>query len=90
MPSPEEFAVLLFAIQMQRLWLGIALVVAFTLGLAAVILAVGILMARSGPAMREWAGTNVAARWAPVVSALLITALGVYWTVRGLKAAGWV
>ena len=86
LPCPSALVVLLAAISLHRVGYGLVLIVAFSLGLAATITAIGILAvkARDLFGRRTFEGRLV--RLLPAVSALVILALGVAMTVRALPA----
>jgi len=84
-PCPEALGVMLVAIGVNRIVLGLGLIVAFSVGLAVVLIAIGILLVyarsrldRLGKARSPWR------RWLPLVSALIVTLLGVGITLKGL------
>jgi ABC-type nickel/cobalt efflux system permease component RcnA len=86
-PCPEALGVMLIAIGLGRIGLGLALIVAFSFGLAAVLIAIGILLVRCksrldrlGKPGRAWQ------RLLPLVSAAVVTLLGVGIVVNGLVA----
>lgn len=89
-PCPEALAILLLAIGLHQAWLGMISIVAFSLGLAAVLVAFGavvaLLQVRSATMLRRLPGGNTgaagrlasaAARWLPLASAVLITFVGI-------------
>ena len=83
-PCPGALVVLLTAIAVHRLAFGIALLGAFSLGLASVLTALGVGVALAG---RSRAATRVpvgVVRAAPVVSAVAVTLLGLLLVVRAL------
>lgn len=81
-PCPAALAVLLLAISSGNFARGVSLVVIFSLGMAAALVAIGIVMVHAA----KFAGRYVAeSRWTkivPVVSAILITLIGVGLTVK--------
>jgi ABC-type nickel/cobalt efflux system permease component RcnA len=81
--------VLLSAIALHRVAFGLLLIVAFSVGLAAVLVGIGLLLvsARGFFARRLHFGSTLAARLVPVASALVITLLGVAMTVQALPRA---
>ena len=87
-PCPSALVVLLSAIAIHRVAFGMLLIVAFSFGLAAVISGIGlaVLYARRLFARVPSSGRFVDAL--PVVSALVITVLGVVLTVRALPGIG--
>jgi ABC-type nickel/cobalt efflux system permease component RcnA len=82
LPSPSALVVLLASVSLGRTALGLVMIGAFSIGLAAALFGVGIvtLRARDG-AERRFA--ERAARLLPIGSAAAIAAMGVFLTVRG-------
>lgn len=84
-PCPAALIVLLLAIKFGRLALGLGLIVAFSIGLAAVLVAIGIVVVRASGEVRRRIGERSPALLAlPVVSSVLITVLGLWvvvWTL---------
>ena len=76
-PCPEALVVLMFAISMRRVLFGLALLAAFSLGLATVLIALGVGMVMAGPALQRAFGEPAWLKRLPVFSALLVTALGI-------------
>ena len=76
-PCPEALAVLLISFSINRLVFGLVLLTAFTLGLAAVLIAIGIAMVMAGPAMNKLAKDGPLLRILPVASAAVVTLVGV-------------
>jgi nickel/cobalt transporter (NicO) family protein len=86
-PCPEALGVMLVAIGLDRIALGLGLIVAFSLGLAAVLIAIGILLVRfRGGLDRLGKPESTWHRWLPVVSAVMITMLGVGIVLKGLMS----
>ncbi len=75
-PCPSALVVLLAAIGLHREVFGAALVGAFSLGLAGVLVAVGVAVVRA----RDWLGrlglTEEKTAWIPIASAAVVTVLG--------------
>ena len=88
MPCPAALVVLLSAVAMGRIGLGLLLIVAFSVGLAAVLIAIGLLVvyARRLAARFGRAGVEgpLVRRWLPLTSAAVITVSGVVITVQAL------
>jgi ABC-type nickel/cobalt efflux system permease component RcnA len=84
LPCPSALVVLLAAISLHRVGYGLLLIVAFSIGLAAAITAVGLLAvgAKSVFARRSFDGRVL--RVLPTVSALVIVGLGVAMAVRAI------
>jgi nickel/cobalt transporter (NicO) family protein len=92
-PCPSALVVLIAAISQHRVGLGMLLIVAFSLGLAATLTAVGLavlyggrLVARLRPERRLFGGRWVGAL--PALSAILIVAAGALITLRALPEVG--
>ena len=75
-PCPEALAVLLISFTINRLVFGLIILVAFSLGLAAVLIAIGVAMVLAGPALRRFAKDGPLMRALPVGSAVIVTTLG--------------
>jgi ABC-type nickel/cobalt efflux system permease component RcnA len=84
LPCPSALVVLLSAIALHRIVLGLALIVAFSLGLAATITGIGVVavVARRTFGRASLDGTVV--RALPAVSAALILVVGLVITARAL------
>jgi ABC-type nickel/cobalt efflux system permease component RcnA len=68
---------------------GLLLIVAFSIGLAAVLIAIGLLMVYARRFMSRLQGEGrLITRWLPLTSAAVITLLGVAITVQALITAG--
>ncbi|MFZ5881111.1 MAG: hypothetical protein ACOY0R_17215 [Chloroflexota bacterium] len=80
-PCPDAVAILLVAIAINRILLGLALIVAFSLGLAAVLIAIGLLMVHGRRLFDRLDAFSRFAPAMPIVSALVVTALGLALTV---------
>src|SRR5215203_2514310 len=84
-PCPEALGVMLIAIGLERIALGLGLIVAFSLGLAAVLIAIGILLVRfRGGLDRLGKPGSHWQRLLPLVSAVIVTVLGVGIALKGL------
>ncbi len=87
-PCPSALAILLIAIALQKIAFGICIIIAFSLGLASVLVAVGLLLVwtRSflGPAGRERAWLA----WLPVASSVVVFLVGLFMFGRALLMQG--
>ncbi|MBV9438689.1 MAG: hypothetical protein JOZ24_01720 [Candidatus Eremiobacteraeota bacterium] len=87
-PCPAAFVVLLTAIQLHRVGYGLALIVAFGIGLATTLTVLGIAVVRSA----AWLGARprfaAATRWAPALTAVVIATLGAVMIGQGFAASG--
>lgn len=88
-PCPAALVVLLSAIALRRVGFGLLLIVAFSAGLAAVLIAIGVLMvyARRFMARFQMEGPLIT-RWLPLTSAATISAFGLAMVFQALSAAG--
>lgn len=85
LPCPAAITVLLLCLQFEQITLGIALVLAFSIGLAITLLGVGVLAALgTRQAGQRWPGLASILANAPYFSALLILAIGLYSVWRSL------
>lgn len=98
-PCPEALAILLLAIGLHQAWLGMLSIVAFSIGLAAVLIAFGAIVAlmqsRAGAYLNQGNGTpattlgrvvSATARTLPLLSAVLITLVGAVMLLTELAA----
>ena len=86
-PCPEALGVMLIAIGLGRIGLGLVLIVAFSLGLAAVLIAIGILLVRCKSRLDRLGKPGSAwQRLLPLVSAVIVTVLGVGIALKGLMS----
>ena len=84
LPCPSALVVLLSAIALHRVGLGLALIVAFSVGLAATITAIGLVAVYARRAFGRLSLDGPVVRALPSVSAALILAVGIAITVRAL------
>jgi len=88
-PCPAALVVLLGAVTMHRIGFGLLLIVAFSVGLAAVLIAIGLLMVYARQFMARFQGEGaLLTRWLPLTSAAVVTVFGVALTVQALVTAG--
>ena len=84
-PCPAAVVVLLSALALNRVGFGLLLIVAFSIGLAAVLIAIGILMVYAGRFMARFHGEGpLIQRWLPLASSVVITVLGVGIAIQAL------
>ena len=84
LPCPSALVVLLSAIALHRVGLGLALIVAFSVGLAATITAIGLVAVYARRAFGRLSLDGPVVRALPAVSAALILAVGIAITARAL------
>jgi len=88
-PCPAALVVLLSAVALHRIAFGLFLIVAFSVGLAAVLISIGLLMVYAGRYMSRVQGEGLLiTRWLPLGSAAVITILGVGIAIQSLIAGG--
>lgn len=90
-PCPTAIVVLLISIALNRAGFGLALVVAFSLGLAAVLTAIGIVLVYAGrrlSRMSRFRAGNRLARALPVMSAAAVIVAGLLITLRAAGQTG--
>src|SRR5262245_6934574 len=88
-PCPAALVVLLSAVALQRIGFGLLLIIAFSVGLAAVLIAIGLLMVYARRFMSRFQGEGLLiTRWLPLTSAATITVLGMAMVMQALVAAG--
>jgi ABC-type nickel/cobalt efflux system permease component RcnA len=86
---PAALVVLLSALSLHRVSFGLLLIVAFSVGLAVVLIAIGLLMVYAQRFMSRFQGEGaMITRWLPLTSAAVITAFGVAIVVQAFVAAG--
>ncbi|HEV8639289.1 MAG TPA: sulfite exporter TauE/SafE family protein [Chloroflexota bacterium] len=88
LPCPSALVLLLGAIALGQVGFGLVLVAAFSLGLAGVLTAIGIALVQAGrlleaPRLSRLPRAAVL-RWAPVLSALVVTLIGAAMSVQAL------
>ncbi len=84
LPCPSALVVLLSAIALHRVGLGLALIVAFSVGLAATITAIGLVAVLAQRAFGRLSLDGPVVRALPAVSAALILVVGVVITAKAL------
>ena len=84
-PCPAALVVLLSAISLRRVGFGLLLVAAFSAGLAAVLVAIGILMVHARRLMARFTGDGpLIRRWLPLASSAAVACFGLGITVQAL------
>ncbi|MDB5043340.1 MAG: putative nickel transporter [Candidatus Eremiobacteraeota bacterium] len=87
-PCPAALVVLLAAINLHHVGYGLVLIVAFSLGLAALLTILGIAVVRGAAWLVARPRFEVVARFAPLVTASVIALVGAVMVAQGLAAAG--
>lgn len=89
MPCPAALVVLLSALSLNRVGFGLILIVAFSVGLAAALITIGLLMVSARRLVSRFHGEgSLVTRWLPLSSAAAIAVVGVAIAVQALVAAG--
>jgi len=89
LPCPAAIAVLLICLQLKAVTLGIAMVAAFSLGLAITLVSIGVIAAWGArKAASAWSGFGVWAERLPYLSGGLVMTMGLVVTLRGLWMLG--
>ncbi len=89
-PCPEALVVLLAAVKLHRIGYGMVLISAFSLGLAAALVAIGLLVVSARGRLSRVRGldeNSALVRWLPVGSAAIITLIGAILTLRASMGA---
>jgi len=90
-PCPAALVVLLSAIALQRVGFGLLLIVAFSVGLAGVLITLGLLMVSARHVLARLQGEGrLMTRWLPLTSAAVITVFGLAMIVQAPATAGMV
>jgi nickel/cobalt exporter len=88
-PCPAALVVLLGALAFHRVAFGLFLIVAFSAGLAAVLISLGLAMVYAGRFMSRFGAQGVfTQRWLPLASSAVITVIGVSLALQSLIAVG--
>jgi ABC-type nickel/cobalt efflux system permease component RcnA len=85
LPCPSALVLLITAVSINRAALGIVLVVAFSLGLAGVLTAVGLLFVKGSRLAQRQLRLGVWGQLLPAASALVILAIGLWLTVDAVS-----
>ena len=84
-PCPAALVVLLSALSMHRVGFGLVLIVAFSVGLAAVLVIIGLLMVYAGRLMARFREDGPwIRRWLPLTSSAVMTLLGLGIAVQAM------
>jgi ABC-type nickel/cobalt efflux system permease component RcnA len=97
-PCPSALVVLLSAIALHRVGTGLLFIIAFSLGLASVLVAIGILVVRASRLLSRFNADRGPTRFVPLASAAIISVLGLGMAVQALSGvsltslggAGWI
>ncbi|MBV8638408.1 MAG: hypothetical protein JO322_10005 [Candidatus Eremiobacteraeota bacterium] len=87
-PCPAAIVVMLAALRLHQIGYGITLIVIFSLGLASVLSAIGIAVVRGSALLGRSGRFDRFAKYAPLVSAVLICLVGIVMVAQGFAAEG--
>ncbi len=87
-PCPTAIVVLLTSISLNRIGFGMLLVVAFSVGLALVLVSIGLLVVHAGRALARLRVRPGISRAVPLVSAAAVIVAGVLITLRAAGQTG--
>ncbi|MGH2550791.1 MAG: nickel/cobalt transporter, partial [Thermomicrobiales bacterium] len=89
-PCPEALGIMIIAVGLNRAVLGLGLIVSFSLGLATMLIAIGIVLVRSRSLVERISRNSVLSgrlsRGLPLGGAIIVTMLGIGVTFGGLTA----
>jgi len=84
-PCPAALAVLLAAVSYGHFARGLSLVIVFSIGMAAVLVAIGIVMVKAASFAGQYVSESKWTRVVPVISAAIITLVGIGLTVKAMN-----
>lgn len=84
-PCPAAIVVLLSAVAFQRIAFGLLLIVAFSLGLATVLVAIGLVCVSARGLLQRWGRESRWQTYLPFLAPLVITPLGLILVLRSLS-----
>ncbi len=88
-PCPEALGIMLIAIGLNRVFLGLGMIEAFSFGLAAILILLGIVLVRSKSLLDRFGGLGTRVPTAlPLISALIVKLLGIGIVVKGCCPIG--
>ncbi len=87
-PCPAALVVLLSAIALGRVGFGLLLIVAFSAGLAIVLMGIGLLTVSARRLMSRVSGTGPFVRWLPVLSSAAMILIGLGLAAQALVSGG--
>lgn len=82
LPCPAALILLLAAVSLGRVGFGMVLVTVFSLGLAGVLITVGLLFVKGGRLLASIPQVSIFGRWIPVVSSMAVLCLGALITIQ--------
>jgi nickel/cobalt exporter len=90
-PCPAALVVLLSALALNRVGFGLLLIIAFSIGLAVVLVGIGLLIVHARQFMSRFHGdSRLTTRWLPLASSVFIILCGIALTSQAILSAGWI
>ncbi len=87
-PCPAAIVVLLTALRLHRVGYGLVLIVIFSLGLAAILMALGFGVVRGAAWLQRRSGFTHFAQYAPFLTSIVISTIGAVMLAQALTALG--
>jgi ABC-type nickel/cobalt efflux system permease component RcnA len=87
-PCPSALVVLLSAVALHRIQAGLLFILAFSVGLASVLVAIGILVVRAGQWLSRFNSHQSALQLLPIASAGIVTVIGCAISIQSLATTG--
>ncbi|MFQ5892066.1 MAG: nickel/cobalt transporter [Candidatus Methanofastidiosia archaeon] len=87
-PCPDALAILLVAVALNKIFLGLTLILAFSLGLASVLILIGTFMVTSKTKLERFSTFKRIGEKLPLISALFVVLLGLVITLKVLLGGG--
>ena len=87
-PCPSALVVLLSAVALHRIQAGLLFILAFSVGLAAVLVTIGILVVRAGQWLSRFNSHSGVLQLLPIASAVLVTIIGCAISLQSFSATG--
>ena len=82
-PCPDALILMLLAIAINRITFGLLILVAFSFGLALVLITIGVLMVTARPFLERFSGSNVL-RVLPALSCSIIIGIGLFMVIKSV------
>ena len=87
-PCPGALVILLLAVALHRIAFGLLLLVAFSVGLAAILIAIGVLIVKARPLVERFSGEGRWIQRLPIASTVVIIVVGLVITLKTLETIG--
>ena len=88
MPCTDALAILLAAVNLGSIAIGLAIIAAFSVGMAAVLVLIGILMVRAKDLAQRFSGESRWVKALPAVSGGVLFLMGAWLTFQALQRGG--